>query len=147
MVGRALPFGRFGTPEEVAEITAATDAIRRARAAVKQPPRSTVVTVLERELPLDAVLICPHDSGDGCECRKPKPGLLVFGAQQFDLALSACYMIGDRWRDMDAAAAAGVAGVWIDYGYAERGPTEPPAARVKNLREAVDWIVNQESHT
>ena len=83
--------------------------------------------VLEAALPLDAVLICPHDSGDECLCRKPKPGLLLFGAQHFDLALSACYMIGDRWRDMDAAAAAGVPGVWIDYGYAERGPTETPA--------------------
>lgn len=102
-------------------------------------------SVLEEALPLDAVLICPHDSGDGCECRKPKPGLLTLGAREFGVALEASYMIGDRWRDMDAAAAAGVAGVWIDYGYDERGPSAPVAARVKSLREAVDWIVNEEN--
>lgn len=103
--------------------------------------------VLQDALPLDAVLMCPHDSVDGCECRKPKPGLLLTGGIEFGLALEACYMIGDRWRDMDAAAAAGVAGVWIDYGYDERGPSAAPAARVKNLREAVEWIVNQESRS
>lgn len=102
--------------------------------------------VLRAALPLDDVLTCLH-SGDGCDCRKPKPGLLLQGAERYGLTLGACYLIGDRWRDMDAAAAAGVAGVWIDYGYAERGPTAPPAARVKNLREAVDWILGQESHS
>ena len=101
--------------------------------------------VLEAALPLDAIFICPHDSGDGCACRKPKPGLLLLGAEHWGLSLADCYMIGDRWRDMDAAAAAGVAGVWIDYGYRERGPASPPAARVKNLSEAVDWIVIQEN--
>ena len=103
--------------------------------------------VLRAALPLDAFLICPHDSGDGCECRKPKPGLLTRGAAEWGLDLGGCYMIGDRWRDIDAAAAAGVRGVWIDYGYAERGPTKEAAARVKNFREAVDWILDQETRT
>ena len=103
--------------------------------------------VLEAALPLDAILICPHDNSDECPCRKPKPGLLLFGAEKFELSLPDCYMIGDRWRDMDAAAAAGVAGVWIDYGYRERAPAVPPALTVKSLREAVDWIVNQENRT
>lgn len=99
---------------------------------------------LQAELPLDAFFICPHDSGDGCDCRKPKPGLLLLGAEKFGLSLPDSYMIGDRWRDMDAAAAAGVRGVWIDYGYAERGPSAQPDAQVKSLREAVDWIISQE---
>ena len=101
--------------------------------------------VLLTALPLDDVFMCLH-TGDGCDCRKPKPGLLLQGADRYALSLPHCYMIGDRWRDMDAAAAAGVPGVWIDYGYLERGPSVVPAARVKNLREAVDWIVNREGH-
>lgn len=101
--------------------------------------------VLQAALPLDAIFVCPHDGPDGCDCRKPKPGLLLQGAERYGLDLSACYMIGDRWRDMDAAAAAGVTGVWIDYGYQERGPTLPPAVRVSCLRDAVKWIESQEA--
>lgn len=103
--------------------------------------------VLEAALPLDAILICPHDNGDECPCRKPKPGLLLCGAEKFELSLPDSYMIGDRWRDLDAAAAAGVTGVWIDYGYRERGPAAPPAARVTSLRDAVEWIVMQENRS
>ena len=100
--------------------------------------------VLRAALPLDDFFMCLH-TGDGCDCRKPKPGLLLQGAERYGLSLQDCYVIGDRWRDMDAAAAAGVPGVWIDYGYHERGPTTAPAVQVKNVREAVDWIVNQEN--
>jgi D-glycero-D-manno-heptose 1,7-bisphosphate phosphatase len=103
--------------------------------------------VLDAALPLDAFFICPHDSGDGCDCRKPKPGLLLSGAEHWELSLPHSYMIGDRWRDLDAAAAAGVPGVWIDYGYNEQGPSATPAATVKSLREAVEWIVDQENRT
>ncbi|MBM3756224.1 MAG: HAD family hydrolase [Acidobacteria bacterium] len=101
--------------------------------------------VLRAALPLDAFFICPHDSGDACDCRKPKPGLILQGAAAYGVDLAASFVIGDRWRDMDAARAAGVRGVWIDYGYSERGPSEPPAATVKSLREAVDWIMSQET--
>ena len=100
--------------------------------------------VLQAALPLDGVYACVH-TGDGCDCRKPKPGLLLRAAEKHGLSLTDSYMIGDRWRDMDAAEAAGVQGVWIDYGYSERGPTAAPAAHVRNLGEAVDWIVNQEN--
>ena len=106
---------------------------------------SAINQVLQDALPLDAILICPHDSADACSCRKPKPGLLLTAATRWQLDLPACYMIGDRWRDIDAAAAAAVPAIWIDYEYNERGPSAPPAARVKDLREAVHWIPHQES--
>lgn len=100
--------------------------------------------VVQAALPLDDTFMCLH-AADDCDCRKPKPGLLLQAAERYGLSLPGSYMIGDRWRDMDAAAAAGVPGVWIDYGYQERGSMAPPAARVKSLREAVDWIINQEN--
>jgi D-glycero-D-manno-heptose 1,7-bisphosphate phosphatase len=97
-------------------------------------------------LPLDDILMCLH-SGDSCDCRKPKPGLLLQGAARHNVNLTECYLIGDRWRDMDAVAAVGALGVWIDYGYRERGPSSPPAAVVKSLKEAVDWIVERERNS
>jgi D-glycero-D-manno-heptose 1,7-bisphosphate phosphatase len=101
---------------------------------------------LSAVLPLDDILMCLH-SGDGCDCRKPKPGLLRLGAARYDVDLGECYLIGDRWRDMDAASAVGVPGVWIDYGYRERGPSEPPAAVVPSMQEAVRWIVERERNS
>jgi D-glycero-D-manno-heptose 1,7-bisphosphate phosphatase len=95
---------------------------------------------LSAELPLDAILVCYHDDRDECDCRKPKPGLLLSAAQQYGIDLSHSYMIGDRWRDIDAGANAGCKTIWIDRGYAERGPTNPADARVSSLPEAVDWI-------
>lgn len=116
-----------------------------ARGAQSFAELSAINDVLLGALPLDEFFVCPHDSGDACSCRKPKPGLLLQGAESYGLSLPDCFLVGDRWRDMDAAAAAGVPGIWIDYGYAERGPSAPAAARVKNFREAVDWIVSQEN--
>jgi D-glycero-D-manno-heptose 1,7-bisphosphate phosphatase len=62
--------------------------------------------------PLDAIYTCPHlDEGpDGCSCRKPKPGLLLQAAADFELALDECVLFGDSGRDLQAADAAGVQG-------------------------------------
>src|ERR1700686_817839 len=46
-------------------------------------------------LPVDAVRVCPHDDRDGCECRKPKPGMLVELAREHGLVLRGSYLIGD----------------------------------------------------
>jgi D-glycero-D-manno-heptose 1,7-bisphosphate phosphatase len=96
---------------------------------------------LGSELPLDEFLVCYHDDSDNCECRKPRPGLLMEAARRHDLDLPRCYLVGDRWRDVDAAVAAGCKAVWIDRGYAERPPASAPSARVASFREAVDWIL------
>lgn len=90
-------------------------------------------------LPLDGFYVCDHD-GDGCDCRKPKPGLLLRASRERGLALGESFLIGDRWRDVDAGAAAGVRTIWIDYGYSERGPSSEPFARVTSLTEAVACI-------
>ena len=99
---------------------------------------------LRAELPLDDILVCYHDDQDDCDCRKPKPGLMLSAAQRYGIDLTRSYMIGDRWRDIDAGANAGCKTIWIDRGYAERGPTAPADARVNSLSEAVDWILRIE---
>ena len=52
--------------------------------------------------------ICPHDTQDGCECRKPGTGLLEQARDRYSLTLADCYMIGDRWSDMVAGGRMGM---------------------------------------
>lgn len=96
---------------------------------------------LSAELPLDGVLTCYHDDKDDCDCRKPRPGLILGAAKNYGLDLSRSYMIGDRWRDIDAGTKAGCRTIWIDRGYSEPGPSSKPSARVSSLTEAVEWII------
>jgi len=95
---------------------------------------------LLKELPIDAVKMCIHDDSAGCECRKPKPGMLLEAAKELGIELAASYLVGDRWRDVAAAHAAGCRALFIDYQYAEKRPEKPYVA-VKSLPEAAGYIV------
>jgi D-glycero-D-manno-heptose 1,7-bisphosphate phosphatase len=98
--------------------------------------------MMAAKLPVDAFIVCYHDDRDDCPCRKPKPGLLRIGAARHQVDLATSFMVGDRWRDVDAGAAAGCRTILLDCQYAERGPTSPPDATVSSLAEAVDWILD-----
>jgi len=108
--------------------------------------RSTIERIheaLRAALPLNDFFVCYHDDSDGCECRKPGIGLLRQAADKYGIELGASFLIGDRWRDIDAGHNAGCTTVLIDYGYSERSPSQPPAVRVESLAGAVDWITRQ----
>ena len=94
--------------------------------------------LLGSQLPLDEFRVCYHDDDDGCDCRKPAPGLLL-RPPPYDIASSV--IVGDRWRDIEAGRRAGVrATVLIDYAYDEPCMSEPDA-RVSSLAQAADWIL------
>jgi D-glycero-D-manno-heptose 1,7-bisphosphate phosphatase len=57
---------------------------------------------------IDAVYHCPHTDEDHCECRKPKPGMLLRAIDKFDLDCDNSWMIGDSERDIEAARAVGI---------------------------------------
>ena len=99
---------------------------------------------LRDALPLDGFYVCYHDDRDACECRKPKPGLLLTAAVEHGISLRESYLIGDRWRDIEAGQRAGCRTAWIDFGYAERGPAKPADARVASLSAAVAWVLREE---
>jgi D-glycero-D-manno-heptose 1,7-bisphosphate phosphatase len=67
--------------------------------------------------------------------------LLLEAARRHGIDLAGSFMVGDRWRDIEAGAAAGCRTVWIDCGYRERGPGVTPDCRVGSLDEAAGWIV------
>lgn len=58
--------------------------------------------------PLDDWRICPHRDGDGCPCRKPRPGMFLALARAHGIDLGRSTHVGDSVRDRDAAQAAGV---------------------------------------
>ena len=93
------------------------------------------------ELPIDGLFVCWHDDNDDCPCRKPKPGLLLDAARRHGIDLADSFLVGDRWRDIDAGAAAGCRTVLIDHHYRERGPSAEPDFRAVSLAAAADWIL------
>src|SRR5476651_2468368 len=62
------------------------------------------------------IFYCPHhpDFTGPCDCRKPKPGLLLQGIAKYNIDPSLSYFIGDRERDVEAGTAAGVKGILIN---------------------------------
>jgi D-glycero-D-manno-heptose 1,7-bisphosphate phosphatase len=62
---------------------------------------------MRKVLPLDDILVCPHDETDRCPCRKPKPGLFVEAGFKWQLDLDRSFVISDKWQDAEAARIAG----------------------------------------
>ena len=94
---------------------------------------------LLQRLPLNAVLTCYHDAADGCACRKPRPGLMHDAAKAYGIDLSRSFMVGDRWRDIEAGRAAGCLTLLVDAPY-NRGRTGNPHYVVPDLLEAARII-------
>jgi D-glycero-D-manno-heptose 1,7-bisphosphate phosphatase len=92
---------------------------------------------------LDGIEVCFHAGaahGEPCDCRKPKPGMLFRAAASHGIDLKRSFLIGDRWRDIDCAHAAGCRAVFIDHGYREP-VREKPEFVVATFREAVAVIL------
>ena len=114
--------------------------------------RAAVDAIHERllaALPLDGIRCCFHDDADACSCRKPKPGALLEAAAQYDLSLTDSFMVGDRWRDIEAGHTAGVRTILIDYAYCEQAASCLSDYVCGSLFDATQWILSpktQEPH-
>lgn len=109
---------------------------------------------LASHLPLDRVEWCPHDRDDGCECRKPRPGMIVRAASTLGIDLAQSWLIGDRWVDIAAAQAAGVRAILVDrpWSWEETHSGIPPIdlvpdARVADLNSAVELVLTAPLHS
>jgi D-glycero-D-manno-heptose 1,7-bisphosphate phosphatase len=96
---------------------------------------------------IDGIYVCPHRPDEGCDCRKPKPGLLYQAVEELGIDLTSSYLVGDALSDMGAALAARCTPFLVLTG---RGRQELARARdsgfvdfvyASDLTEAVDWIV------
>ena len=88
----------------------------------------------------DDIKVCYHTDDDACDCRKPKPGMLLEAAKEWQIDLQRSFMVGDRWRDVAAGKAAGCQTFFIDYQYREQS-AEKPDAIVTSLKEAAKLIL------
>lgn len=136
-----------GVPEALARLVAAgfalvvvTNQPDVARGSQRRETVEAMHDQLAALLPVEEFRVCWHDDADDCACRKPKPGLLV-RPPFYDLRQS--FLVGDRWRDIDAGRRAGCrASILIEYGYDE-GLSMEPDIRLRSLPEVAEWILSR----
>jgi D-glycero-D-manno-heptose 1,7-bisphosphate phosphatase len=88
-----------------------------------------------RELVLvDDIKICFHTDQENCQCRKPKPGMLLKATEEWDIDLTQSFMIGDRHSDIEAGKSAGCKTVLI--GHADQSSSVVPDFQMNSLLEA-----------
>jgi len=113
-----------------------------ARGTAKKEDVERINSILSSQLPIDKFLTCYHDCGDGCDCRKPLPGSLLKAAKEHQIDLSKSFMVGDRWRDIEAGQSAGCKTFFINYRYTEQKPDAPDFI-VSSLLEAKKIILGE----
>jgi D-glycero-D-manno-heptose 1,7-bisphosphate phosphatase len=99
---------------------------------------------MQSTLPLlDRIEVCYHAGeryGQPCDCRKPRPGMILRAAAELNIDPETSYVIGDRWRDIDCARAAGCHAIFIQRGYKET-LRETPDFTAMNFKEAVTAVL------
>jgi D-glycero-D-manno-heptose 1,7-bisphosphate phosphatase len=117
-------------------------------ALVNEVHRHLVETLAAGQARLDGIYVCAHGPDERCPCRKPRPELLFRAARDLDLDLERSYLVGDRYKDVETAANAGVKGLLVLTGYG-RGEFEyfrnqapaQPLYVAADLEDAAGWIL------
>jgi D-glycero-D-manno-heptose 1,7-bisphosphate phosphatase len=100
---------------------------------------------LRAELAIDDIVTCFHDDVDGCDCRKPKPGMITRAIDDYGIDPSRSFMVGDRWRDVTAGRLAGCTTILVGPDWESPMP-DAPDLRARDLRAAADMICRSQSH-
>jgi len=106
--------------------------------------------LLRRQLPLDDILVCPHDQADDCTCRKPQPGLFTEAAFKWHLDLERSFVVSDKWPDAQAAGLIGATSLllrspWIGNGHHDFVLADLPGVvgRILQLQTAPVLLMDQ----
>lgn len=96
---------------------------------------------------IDAFFFCPHDPGKGCDCRKPKPGLLHEISERLHIPLTDVPFVGDKMSDVQAALEVKAKPMLVKTGYGEetmKNNDLPDDIQVfDNLSEVADYLIGQ----
>jgi len=95
---------------------------------------------------IDAIYFCPHGPDSACDCRKPKPGLFLKFAHDKNSDLTQVYAVGDSYRDVAAALAAGARPLLVKTGKGHKTLQHHPQLNLpifENLYDAATYIVSQ----
>jgi D-glycero-D-manno-heptose 1,7-bisphosphate phosphatase len=99
---------------------------------------------------VDAIYYCPHHPNEGCECRKPKTGMLLRASQEHKIDLQRAFVVGDKVSDMDAGRRVGCRTVLVLTGYGEqtrktyRNTSFQPDHISSDIDDGVKWILAEE---
>lgn len=92
------------------------------------------------QLPVARVYACFHDNSDACECRKPKPGLLLQGSREHAVDMTQSFMVGDRAGDIEAGRAAGCRTVYVRHPH-DHAPDPAADFNITRLAELTNIIL------
>ena len=93
---------------------------------------------LREAVPVDDIFFCPHHRSEGCRCYKPALGMIEDAVARWDVDLASSYVVGDRWRDVDAGRAAGCYSILIERPYSK---ATWASVRVSTLTDAVNEVL------
>ena len=146
-------------PHKVVPVPGAHRAVERARAAglrlgvvtnqsviakgmaTREEVDATNARVDELVGPFDVWCVCPHDADDGCDCRKPRPGLVLEAAERLGIAPEELVVVGDIGADVGAAAAAGAQGILVPTPRTRREEIDDAPTVAASLDEAVSLVL------
>ena len=94
--------------------------------------------LIRNELPVDDIVVCPHDDIDECDCRKPKPGMIVESSRKWGIDIGSSFIIGDTWKDMEAGQTAGCTTIILDAPYNQDVDSNH---RIKNILATLKIIL------
>jgi D-glycero-D-manno-heptose 1,7-bisphosphate phosphatase len=97
---------------------------------------------VRKDIEIDDILVCYHAEADGCTCRKPRPGMMVTAAARHAVVLGRSYVVGDRWRDIEAGRASGCFTILVGEGRSDERSI--PNEVVRSLPDAVYCILARE---
>ena len=103
----------------------------------------SINAMIQSRLLVREIFVCYHDNIDNCDCRKPKPGLILQAAEKYGLDLSKSWMVGDRWKDIAAGRNAGLRTIFVDYQYAETYEGNPADITVNDVLSIIDPILKE----